>query len=256
MNLEQSLFEYYRHYYQDTLGVPDWESLAQARTHEEDDEENRVERLEHLVGALRGRHVLSVGCGTGGFAVVAHRKGADVLGIDPDADAVTIAKGKARASGFDPNVFQVGTAEKLPYASAAFDLVHCYTTLEHVASVEDSLPEMLRVAKPNGVVYIHSPNYLHAYEGHYKLFWPPLLPKPLARLYLAARKRPTQFISTINYLTPRGVRRVAEAAGGIVEDHAEGGAVNTGDGALARIVAQIERLLSIKPHIEVIIRKH
>lgn len=253
--LDKALFDYYTRYYRDTLGLPDWETLAQARTHEEDDEERRITRLEQLIGSLRGKHVLSVGCGTGGFAVVAARHGATVEGVEPDEPAVTIAKEKAKRYGLNPDKFIVGVAEKLPYDDNSFDLVHCYTVLEHVASVERSIKEMLRVMKPDGRLYVHSPNYLHAYEGHYKILWPPLLPKPLGHVYLKARGRPSAFLNTINYLTPTWVRRATARAGGQVTDYAEPGAANPKVGILAHTVAFIERTLNIRPHIEVVIRK-
>lgn len=253
--LEQRLYDYYVRYYRDTLGLPEWDALARARTHEEDDEQLRVNRLEDLIGPLRGRSVLSVGCGTGGFAVTAAKRGARVVGIDPDEPAVVIARDKAGRAGLTPKQFQVGVAERLPYPDTSFDVVHCYTVLEHVADVDQSMREMLRVAKSSGIVYVHSPNYLHAYEGHYKLFWPPLLPKPLGRWYLRSRGRPTAFLDTLNYLTPGWVRRAAERAGGQVQDVAERGAAQPGASLMARAVAALERVLGIRPHVELVVRK-
>ena len=46
---------------------------------------------------------------------------------------------------------------------------------------------MMRVARPGGAVYVHGPNALACYEGHYKLFWLPLHAEALARWYLRAR---------------------------------------------------------------------
>ena len=46
-----------------------------------------------------------------------------------------------------------------------------------------------------------TPSALACYETHYKVFWPPLLPRPLACLYLRLRGRPTAFLET---LRPRG----------------------------------------------------
>lgn len=254
-SLEQALFNYYVRYYHDTLGVPEWESLAKARTHEEDDERRRVDRLEQLIGPLRGRRVLSIGCGTGGFATVAAERGADVEGLDPDEPAVMIAKIKVQRAGLDPQKFMVGVAEKLSYPNDTFDVVHCYTVLEHVQDVEQSVREIMRVVKPDGAVYIHSPNYLHAYEGHYKLFWPPLFPKPLGRLYLRWRGRPSGFLSTINYLTPGWVRRAIERSGGMVTDYGQPGQAGPGAGMVGHVVAAAERMVGIKPHIEVVARK-
>lgn len=252
-HLQEKIVAYYTRYYRDTLGIPEWSALANARATEERDEERRVARLEKLTGALAGKRVLSVGCGTGGFTVVAAQHGAQVVGLDPDAEAVAIAQEKAQLEGLDPHHFVVGVAERLPFPDRSFDLVQCYTVLEHVQHVAGSIAEMLRVTKTDGVLYLHSPNYLRWYEGHYKLLWPPLLPKPLGRFYLRLRGRPSRFLDSLNYLTPRWVRRAAAAAGGMVEDHAEPGAVGTTGGAVARFAVLLERLFRVRPHIEVII---
>src|SRR5439155_854653 len=85
----------------------------------------------------------------------------------------------------------------------AFALVHCFSVIEHVESVERAVGEMVRVTRPGGALYVHTPNAWSLFEGHYKIFWIPFLPAPLARVYLRVRGRPTP------YLAPRG-RRVDE----------------------------------------------
>jgi len=56
--------------------------------------------------------------------------------------------------------------------------------MEHVKDQKLVLREALRVVRPDGVVYIACPNDLRFYEPHYKIFWFPLLPNALGRLYL------------------------------------------------------------------------
>lgn len=253
--LSQAIFDYYRHYYKDTLGIPNWWQLCRDRITEESMESARVDRLEKIVGSLRGKSILSVGCGTGGFAIIANERGAIVDGTDPDERAIAIAQQKAKNHGLDPQRFKVGIAERLPYPDHAFDLVHCFTVLEHVQSVEKTLQEMLRVCKNNGLLYINSPNYLHAYEGHYKLFFPPLLPKSLGRLYLRMRGRPSAFLNTINYLTPRWIQRIVKVHNLTYEDYSESGALMPKSSLFARMNFAVEKFFHIHPHIECVIRK-
>lgn len=46
----------------------------------------------HLDGAIAGRKVVDLGCGTGTFALGAHLLGADVLGVDTDDVALELAR--------------------------------------------------------------------------------------------------------------------------------------------------------------------
>ena len=72
------------------------------------------------------------------------------------------------------------------------------------------------MTRSGGAVYVHTPSAWSLYEGHYKLFWLPFLPRPLGRLYLRARGRPTGYLATLRRLTAarlalmRAVQRVIQ----------------------------------------------
>jgi SAM-dependent methyltransferase len=52
-----------------------------------------------------------------------------------------------------------GYAEELPYPDASFDVVTCYSFLDHLESTERFYTEAIRVLKPSGVFYFGlSPN--------------------------------------------------------------------------------------------------
>lgn len=50
-----------------------------------------------LVDELGARHVLDIGCGTGTFAVLLARRGVDVVGVDPAAASLDVARVKPDA---------------------------------------------------------------------------------------------------------------------------------------------------------------
>ena len=56
--------------------------------------------------------------------------------------------------------YQVSVAEKLPFADASFDLVTCQTLLIHVADPGAVINEMIRVARPGGLILAAEPNNL------------------------------------------------------------------------------------------------
>ena len=63
------------------------------------------------------------------------------------------AKGLADRFGY-----QVSAAEKLPFADASFDLVTCQTVLIHMPDPGVTVDEMVRVARPGGLILAAEPN--------------------------------------------------------------------------------------------------
>src|SRR3989304_5032789 len=61
-------------------------------------------------------------------------------------------------------------AERLPYASAAFDLVLSHEVLEHVPDDRRTVEEILRVLRPGGRLVLFTPNRGYPFETH-GIFW-------------------------------------------------------------------------------------
>jgi SAM-dependent methyltransferase len=209
--LRARIRDYYTRYYRDTLGVRDWPGLVDLRENEEAQERGQLEQLRRALASptLPGP-VLNVGCGTGGFNVLAANAGARMVGVDADAEAIAICALKRDKGG---GAFVRAAAERLPFPDGAFDVVYCFSAIEHVESVEASVAEMVRVTRRGGLIYVHTPNAWSWYEGHYKLLWVPFLPASLGRLYLRARGRPSEYLATLRRLTPGAMRRAFARAG-------------------------------------------
>ena len=186
VELRDRLRRYYTTYYRDVLGIPGWSELVGLREEEERQERGRLDRLRRLLGGEIRGYVLNVGCGTGGFNLVAEEAGARVVGVDADAEAIAICGLKRDKGG---GAFVRAAAERLPFPDGTFDVVYCFSAIEHVESVEESVAEMVRVTRRGGLIYVHTPNAWSWYEGHYKLLWAPFLPKGLGRVYLRAPSR-------------------------------------------------------------------
>lgn len=251
--LSDRLRRYYTGYYRDALGIPDWMTLVRLREDEAGQERGRLERLRALVGdaALSGR-VLNVGCGTGGFNVVAAEHGARVVGADADAEAIAICALRRQGGG----AYVHAEAERLPFRERTFDLVYCFSVIEHVASVEASVAEMARVTRRGGCIYVHTPNAWSLYEGHYKLFWLPFLPTVLGRLYLRLRRRPTGYLASLRRLTPGRLRRAFAAAGvTALTMHSEVSRPRESAGPLRALAAVYYRVTGMPAFIELVARK-
>jgi len=254
VELRERLRRYYTAYYRDTLGIPSWAALVALREEEEERlEAPLLERLRRRVGpdALRGR-VLNVGCGTGGFNIAAGRAGVCAVGVDDDDEAIGICGLKARKSG---GAFVQAHSEALPFADGVFDLIHCFSVIEHVASVEATVAEMVRVVRSGGAVYVHTPNAWSLWEGHYKVLWLPFLPPALARLYLRLRGRPTAYLATLRRLTPGQLRRAFARAGIPDAELYEDTPARESVGPLRGLSGLYYRLTGASPFIELVARK-
>ncbi len=252
--LRDRLRTYYTLYYRDTLGLPDWAGRVQTRLGEEGIEASRIPALEKIVGRpFRDLKILNVGCGTGGFNAAAERAGARTCGVDANPGAVEICALRREASA--GGRYLAATAEALPFRAGSYDLVHCLSTLEHVDDVEQAIREMVRVTRPGGAILLYAPSMWALYENHYKLFWLPCFPRPLARLYLRMRGRPTEFLGTLNYLSSRRCWRLFQAAGTRVERFALASHHGAVTGWTGRLVHCFYWVFRIQPAIQLIARK-
>jgi SAM-dependent methyltransferase len=95
-----------------------------------------------------GSAVLDVGCGPGGFCLLAAEAGAAVTGIDAARTHVEIARQRVPAGRFD-----VGDLQFLPYDDAAFDVVTAFNSFQYAADPVAALAEARRVAKPGAIVH-------------------------------------------------------------------------------------------------------
>ena len=241
------LESYYSRYYGGALGIPGWRDLVAVRLDDLAYERERLSRLELALGhSVADGRLLNVGCGTGGFNELARRAGVDAWGVDASAEAAAIAAIRT------PGRIVHAAAEALPFPSKSFDLVYCYSTLEHVADAGRAIREMVRVLRPSGALYIHTPNRWACFEGHYKLFWLPGLPRPLAAAYLALRGRPTAFLRTLHPLTLGDCRALLEAAGARIIRVLDDGANRSVGGIVWPLVRAYYHLFGVRPHIELV----
>lgn len=239
---------YYTRYYRDTLGIPGWRDLVEVRLADEAYEGKCLGRLERALGRpLEGARLLNVGCGTGGFNAIAQRTGVEAWGVDASAEAAAIAKTRV----FGGRIL-CAPAESLPFRDQTFDIVYCFSTLEHVGDAGTALREMVRVLCPKGALFLHTPSRWACFEGHYKVFWIPGLPRWVMRAYLAARGRPTAFLASLRPLTLAECRRMLEAAGARVVRVLDGEADRPVGGPLWPAIRLYYRLFGVHPYVELV----
>ena len=99
-----------------------------------------------------GERVLDVGCGAGQVVGRLTEAGFEAYGVDVSEPNI------ARARQFSTKC-QIYDGRRLPFPDSHFAAVGALNVLEHVDEPEKFIPELVRVASPNGRVIISSPNF-------------------------------------------------------------------------------------------------
>lgn len=162
-----------------------------------------------VLGPLKGKKLLEVGCGYALFLVICLKNGIWAVGVEPADQEFykftnKIGKEVLTKSGYSRNLIKNATGENLPYKKDTFEVVVSFYTLEHVQNVEEVLSEATRVLKVGGYLYMVIPNYGSFWEGHYGILWIPYLSKSLAKLYVkiwGKSAQPLMDLQLINQLT-------------------------------------------------------
>lgn len=81
------------------------------------------------MGLVRRKRVIDVGCGDGRMALGCGPYASEVVGVDPDPEAIRSARAKARRAGAANVRFKVGVAQELPFPDEHFDVVILSWTL-------------------------------------------------------------------------------------------------------------------------------
>ncbi len=93
-------------------------------------------------------NLLDIGCASGYMLsnLTSVNPSAKYYGVDVYKEAINFAK-----KHYPSIVFKVGSAEKLPFGNASFDMITFYEAIEHVQDPLSSLKEIKRVLNKNGV---------------------------------------------------------------------------------------------------------
>lgn len=162
---------------------------------------------------VAGSDVLDLGAGLGGMSEELLTRGARVTALEPGAAWANLARRRAaRHNGQFGLIDAFG--ESIPLPAESVDLIISLQVLEHVREPNKVLAEAWRVLRPGGYFFLACENYLAFREGHYGVPWFPLLPKPVAGLYLRLLGRSPRFLNeAVTYTTYPGVLRACRRLG-------------------------------------------
>lgn len=126
--------------------------------------QNREELLQReyflgLLGDVRGKKILEVGCGAGTYMLVLKSLGAEVAGQDILEEAVEEGRRTFADLGLSGR-FEAGDASVLHFGDEEFDHVISADVFEHISleTKRKVVAEIYRVLKPGGTAIIKTPN--------------------------------------------------------------------------------------------------
>lgn len=203
----------------------DFDAWRQRRLWQERYQDQRLHQLRGVLGPLRGKVVLELGCGMGGLAVAMTRAGSRVIALDPNQSYGRVCALRAARYGLHLPLV-TGAGERLPFRDEVFELVTCLDVLEHANSLDATLREIARVLRPRGRAVVTATNRFAFRDPHYHLRGINWLPRRWAESVIGWRNRvkrgatfeDRQGLATMHYVTWGDFQRRCHALGFQVAD--------------------------------------
>ena len=105
--------------------------------------------------------ILDYGCGSGRFVKELNENGYNAFGCDIKVDTDPNAQlDKKTIRTIDLNPY------RLPFEDNTFDFIYSFSVLEHVKNYPESISELARVLKPDGICYHFFPSRYRLIEPH------------------------------------------------------------------------------------------
>jgi 2-polyprenyl-6-hydroxyphenyl methylase / 3-demethylubiquinone-9 3-methyltransferase len=114
-------------------------------------------REANQLDSLAGLRILDIGCGGGILSEPLARLGASVVGADPSASNIAVARQHAAQSGLSIDYRNI-TAEALKAAGETFDVVLAMEVVEHVADLGLFVEIAAGMVKPGGLLFVATLN--------------------------------------------------------------------------------------------------
>lgn len=185
-------------------------------------ESHRYVLINILIPNAKKLKILDMAAGCGSFVLQGLLNGYDTYGVEPEEWKQELINIKFKENNY-PSEWRErlvkGIGENLPFQDNYFDVFDSWQTIEHVQDQEKCIQEFYRVLKPGGMGILRGPNYFCFNEGHYRMFWFPMLnPKSkFAKWYVQKlRKRPTGGLETFITVNPTKIKRYAKRVGFVV----------------------------------------
>jgi ubiquinone/menaquinone biosynthesis C-methylase UbiE len=110
---------------------------------------HRPERELHVLGPVRGKDVLELGCGAARWSIALAQRGARMVGLDFSAARLEQARRNMAAAGVDFPLVEA-SAERVPLPARRFDIVFCDWGAVTFSDPYRTIPEVARLLRTGG----------------------------------------------------------------------------------------------------------
>jgi 2-polyprenyl-3-methyl-5-hydroxy-6-metoxy-1,4-benzoquinol methylase len=120
-----------------------------------------------LLGDVRGKRILDLGCGDGGYSRALAKQGAEIVAVDCSTKAIEYATAMAKEENLSVTHYIRNSNDLFDIASEQFDVVLCSMMLMDCEDLDGTLREVCRVLKPDGRLFA---SVLHpCFDGNHEL---------------------------------------------------------------------------------------
>lgn len=116
----------------------------------------RFDLVLDVLGDIKGRTVLDIGCGDGALTRFFCERGARVIGVDNQELGLKFAREFLARLGLQAELF-LAEAYRMPVADGAVDFAIASDVVEHVREPERMIREAARALRPGGTLVITTP---------------------------------------------------------------------------------------------------
>jgi ubiquinone/menaquinone biosynthesis C-methylase UbiE len=113
-----------------------------------------------VLGDVRGKDVLELGCGAAQWSIALAGLGARCVGLDNSERQLDHARRAMAAAGVEFPLVHA-SAESVPLPDASFDVVFCDHGATSFADPERTVPEAARLLRPGGLFAFNAESALH-----------------------------------------------------------------------------------------------
>ena len=122
-----------------------------------------------FIGDVKGKKILDLGCGEGGYSRELAKRGAELVSIDCSKKAIEYATKLACDENLQIQHFVRNSNDLFDIASEQFDIVMCSMMLMDCEDFEGTIREVVRVLKPGGRLLA---SVLHpCFDGNHERRW-------------------------------------------------------------------------------------
>ncbi len=109
----------------------------------------------YVLKYIEGKDVLDLGCNTGYGTAILRQNAKSIIGIDVSENAINFARKNYGSYGIE---FYVTDGIMLNFEDNSFDCATSFQVLEHIVDYDSFFSEIKRVLRPNGTIYLTTPN--------------------------------------------------------------------------------------------------